>query len=149
MLAILFCQAAGIVGSLFTAPAIKTWYVTLNKPSFNPPNWLFAPVWTILFLLMGISFFLILEKGTDKKARGDAFFVFIFQFILNVEWSILFFGLNFLFAAFIEIIILWVAILATIIKFYKVYKPAAYLLIPYFLWVTFASVLNFFIWRLN
>lgn len=146
---ILVCQGVGIIGSFFTLPAISTWYTTLPKPSFNPPNWIFAPVWTLLFLLMGISLYLIWNRGLRGKETKKAIFIFGVQLILNIIWSVLFFGLQSPLYAFIEIIILWFAILLTIISFYKISKAAAYLLLPYILWVTFASVLNFSILILN
>ena len=146
---IIICQMAGIIGSIFTTPAIPTWYANINKPTFRPPNWVFAPVWTTLFLLMGIALFLIWEKGLKRKDVKIAFSVFIFHLLLNTLWSILFFGLKSPFAAFIEIIFLWIFILISIILFFRISKIAAYLLIPYILWVSFASVLNFAIWQLN
>ncbi|OGZ34582.1 MAG: TspO protein [Candidatus Portnoybacteria bacterium RBG_19FT_COMBO_36_7] len=146
---ILVCQGAGIIGSFFTLPAISTWYTTLLKPGFNPPNWIFAPVWTLLFLLMGISLYLIWNRGLRDKETKKAIFIFGVQLILNMIWSVLFFGLQSPLYAFIEIIILWFAILLTIISFYKIFKAAAYLLLPYILWVTFASALNFSILILN
>ncbi len=146
---IVICQMAGIIGSIFTTPAIPTWYANINKPTFRPPNWVFAPVWTTLFLLMGIALFLIWKKGPEKKENRIAFSVFIIQLILNTLWSVLFFGLKSPFAAFIEIIFLWAAILASIILFFRISRLAGALLIPYILWVSFASVLNFSIWRLN
>jgi len=149
IVSILICQIAGGIGSLFTSPAISTWYAALQKPSFNPPNWLFAPVWTILFLLMGISLYLIWIRGFKNKETKIALFIFAVQLILNTLWSILFFGLKFPLYAFIEIIILWLAISLTIISFYKISKTAAYLLLPYILWVSFASYLNYSIWMLN
>ncbi len=149
IISILICQGAGAIGSLFTSPAISTWYATIQKPSFNPPNWIFAPVWILLFLLMGISLYLIWNKGFKYKGTKIAIFVFAVQLILNTLWSILFFGLQSPLFAFIEIIILWFAILLTIISFYKVSKIAAYLLMPYIIWVSFASVLNFSILIIN
>jgi len=149
VVSILVCQAAGLVGSLFTSPAISSWYATIQKPSFNPPNWVFAPVWTLLFLLMGVSLYLVWSKGLGDKKTKIAVFIFAFQLLLNILWSILFFGLQSPLYAFIEIIILWLAILFTIISFYKISKPAAYLLLPYILWVSFASILNFSILILN
>ncbi len=146
---IIICQMAGIIGSVFTTPAIPTWYASINKPSFNPPNWIFAPVWTTLFLLMGIALFLVWRKGFKRKDIKIAFSVFIFQLVLNVLWSFLFFGLQSPFAAFIEIIFLLLAILITIILFFRIYWVAGVMLIPYILWVSFASVLNFAIWKLN
>jgi len=146
---ILVCQGAGVVGSLFTSPAISGWYATLQKPSFNPPNWIFAPVWTLLFLLMGVSLYLIWSKGLGNKKTKTAVFIFGVQLILNIVWSIIFFGLQSPLYAFIEIIILWLAILLTIISFSKISKTAAYLLLPYILWVSFAAILNFSIMIIN
>jgi benzodiazapine receptor len=146
---IIICQLAGIIGSLFTTPSIPSWYAGINKPSFNPPNWVFAPVWTTLFLLMGISLYLVLRTGFNDKNVKIALAVFIFQLVLNSLWSFLFFGLHSPFLAFIEIIFLWIAILASIILFFRISWVAGILLIPYILWVSFASVLNFTIWRLN
>ncbi len=146
---IIICQLAGIIGSVFTTSSIPGWYANINKPSFNPPNWVFAPVWTTLFLLMGIALFLIWRKGLKEKDVKIAFSVFIFHLVLNTLWSILFFGLESPFAAFIEIIFLWAAILISIILFFRISRIAGYLLIPYLLWVSFASVLNFAIWKLN
>ena len=148
-LCVLFCQAAGMVGALFTSPAIPKWYANLHKPAFNPPNWIFAPVWTFLFLLMGISVFLVWNKiGEDKKVK-TALSVFILQLALNTLWSILFFGLRSPLYAFGEIIILWLAILVTILNFYRISKAAAFMLLPYILWVSFAVILNFVIVILN
>jgi len=149
ILSIIVCQIAGLIGSIFTMPSIPTWYATLQKPSFNPPNWVFAPVWTILFILMGISLYLILKKGLKDKKVKVGLLVFSFQLILNITWSFVFFSLHNLFYAFLEIIILWFTILITIYQFWKIDKKAFYLLIPYILWVTFAAILNFSIWRLN
>jgi tryptophan-rich sensory protein len=146
---IIVCQLAGFIGSMFTTPAIPTWYANINKPSFNPPNWVFAPVWTTLYLLMGIALFLVLLKGLKEKYVKIAVLVFTFQLVLNSLWSFLFFGLQSPSAAFIEIILLWAAILASIILFFRISKIAGYLLIPYILWVSFASVLNFAIWQIN
>jgi benzodiazapine receptor len=146
---IIICQLAGIIGSVFTTPAIPRWYANINKPSFNPPNWVFAPVWTTLYLLMGISLFLVWRTGLNEKDIKIAVAVFILQLVLNALWSFLFFGLESPFAAFIEIIFLWAAILISIILFFRISWVAGALLIPYILWVSFASVLNFSIWRLN
>jgi benzodiazapine receptor len=146
---IIICQLAGFIGSVFTTPAIPNWFANINKPSFNPPNWVFAPVWTTLYLLMGIALFLIWRKGLNKKDVKIAVSVFAFQLVLNSLWSFLFFGLQSPLAAFIEIIFLWAAILVSIILFFRISKIAGCLLIPYILWVSFASVLNFAIWQLN
>jgi len=146
---IVICLLAGFIGSIFTNRSITTWYASLKKPSFNPPDWLFGPVWTILFLLMGISLFLIWRKGLNYQLVKIALIIFGAQLILNILWSFLFFTLRAPLAGFIEIVILWFAILLTILCFYKISQLAAILLIPYILWVSFASVLNFFLWRLN
>ncbi|MDD2666793.1 MAG: tryptophan-rich sensory protein [Methanocellales archaeon] len=146
---ILICQLAGIIGSFFTFPSIPTWYAALEKPSFSPPNWLFSPVWIALFLLMGVSLYLVWISGAKTRYVKMALTLFGIQLALNVLWSIIFFGLKSPFYAFIEMAILWVAILLTIFQFFKISKTAAYLLIPYILWVSFAAVLNFSIWIIN
>ncbi len=145
---ILICLSAGFIGSFFTASSIPTWYAGIAKPSFNPPGWIFGPVWTILYVLMGVSLFLVIKNGFSKKNK-TALNYFSVQLILNALWSILFFGLKNPLLAFIEIIFLWFFILMTILSFYKISKWASYLLVPYLLWVSFASVLNYFIWMLN
>lgn len=146
---ILVSEALGIIGSVFTIPSIPTWYATLNKPFFNPPNWVFGPAWTILYLLLGVAAFLVWEKGWKKKEVRGALTIFAIQFILNIAWTPLFFGLKSPGLALVEIIILWLFILLTIVKFYQISKPAGIILIPYILWVTFATVLNFAVVRLN
>jgi tryptophan-rich sensory protein len=149
IVSIVICQVAGFIGSIFTTRTIPTWYASLIKPVFNPPNWIFGPVWTALFFLMGVSLYLVWQKGFDNPQVKIALLIFAFQLVLNIIWSILFFGLRSPLLAFIEIIVLWIFILLTIICFYPISKPASYLLIPYILWVTFASVLNFAIFLLN
>lgn len=150
IISILICQSAGFFGSLFTTPKIATWYQGVTKPSFNPPNYLFGPVWTILFILMGISLYIIwTSKFKDRAYKKEVIIIFAIQLILNILWSILFFGLESPMFAFFEIMILWISIFATIIGFYKISRIASLILIPYILWVSFASVLNFFIWKLN
>ena len=146
---IFISEFAGIIGSIFTFSAIPTWYSTLVKPDINPPSWIFGPVWTTLYILMGISAFLIWEKGLDRKDTRTALWAFGIQLILNSSWSIIFFGLHNPGWAFLNIIVLWLTILLTMILFYKISRPAMYLLIPYILWVTFASYLNYSIWILN
>ena len=143
IISIIVCELAGIIGSFFTTPAVRTWYPTLSKPSFNPPSWLFAPVWTTLFLLMGIAMFLVWKK--DKRGLS----IFFVQLFFNMLWSIMFFGLKSPLLGFMVIIILWVLILITIIKFFKISKPAGWLLIPYILWVSFATILNLAILIIN
>lgn len=146
---IVVSQLAGIIGSLFTSPNIGPWYSTLQKPSFAPPNWVFGPVWTTLFLLMGIAAYLVWNAGLRNKQVKIALGIFTGQLVLNTLWSIIFFGMRAPGAAFVEIVILWLAIIATIIAFAKISKPAAWLLVPYLCWVSFASVLNYYIFRLN
>lgn len=148
IVAIAVSELAGIIGSIFTAPSIPTWYATLAKPSFNPPSWVFAPVWTTLFALMGIAAYLVWRKGLDRRDVKIALGIFLGQLILNTLWSFIFFGQHNPGRAFAEIIFLWLAILATIIAFAKISKPAAWLLFPYILWVSFAGFLNFSIWQL-
>ncbi len=140
---------AGLLGSIATMPAIDSWYRTLEKPAFNPPDWVFAPVWTILYILMGIAAWLIWRQGLEKPGVRTALAVFIVQLVLNALWSWIFFGWGMLGPAFIEIIFLWAAILTTIILFFRLSRVAGALLVPYILWVSFASVLNFAVWQLN
>jgi len=146
---VVVCQLAGFIGSIFTMESIPTWYASLNKPFFNPPNWLFAPVWTMLYTLMGVSLFLVWHKGLSDRRVRLAVSVFIAQLILNALWSIIFFGMRSLIGGLVTIGILWIAILITTIAFLKVSRIAAVLLIPYILWTGFAIVLNFAIFTLN
>lgn len=149
IVSILICQSAGLIGSVFTTPAIPAWYATIQKPSFSPPNWLFAPVWITLFLLMGVSLYLIWNKGLKDEKVKSAIIIFTVQLILNILWSFFFFGLKSPLLGFLEIVILWAAILINIVKFYNISKLAGLLLLPYLLWVSFAAFLNFTIFRLN
>lgn len=142
LIALAIPQLVGGIGSLFTTPQIPGWYASLIKSPLNPPGWVFGPVWTTLFLLMGIAAFLVYQKGWQRKDVKRALEVFGLQLVLNTLWSILFFGLHNPLAAFIEIFLLWLAILWTIVTFYNVSRPAAYLLIPYIAWVSFAIFLN-------
>ena len=148
MVSLIICQLAGFIGSLFTSPAIPEWYASLQKPSFTPPNWLFSPVWIFLFLLMGVSLYLIWQAASKKEAKL-ALVLFSVQLVLNMLWSVIFFGLKSPMLAFIEITVLWIAIILTVMKSMKVAKAAGYLLLPYIIWVSFAAVLNFFLWKLN
>jgi len=145
IISIVICLLAGAIGALFTADSVGTWYLTLSKPSFNPPPWIFAPVWTALYVLMGIALYIVWKN----KDSGFAIPVFAVHLVLNPLWSFLFFGMKNIQFAFIEIIFLWVSILLCIILFYRISKPAAYLLVPYILWVSFATVLNYELMRLN
>lgn len=148
-IAIAVSELAGIIGAIFTMPAIPTWYQTLTQPIVSPPAWIFAPVWTTLFALMGGAAFLIWRPGQKNKNTKIALGLFGGQLLLNILWSFLFFGQHNPGAALIEIIILWLAILATIIAFFKISRAAGWLLVPYLLWVSFASYLNLAIWTLN
>jgi len=149
VVSILICQFAGFIGSFFTTPSIPTWYATLNKPFFTPPSWLFAPVWVTLYTLMGISAFLVWRKGLSDQHVRTASIVFAVQLILNVLWSGVFFGFRSILAGLIVIVILWIAILLTILNFYKISTTAGLLLIPYILWVSIAAALNFSVLILN
>lgn len=143
----IFPLLTGFVGSYFTFTSINTWYQALNKPFFNPPNFLFGPVWTILYILMGISLYLILMSKSKKKDLAVK--VFFIQLLLNLLWSFIFFSFQNPFLALLEIIALWIAIFMTIRLFLPISKTAGYLLIPYILWVSFALILNLSIVLLN
>lgn len=125
------------------------WYNQLNKPFFMPPGWLFGPVWTILYILMAIAAFLVWQRGLQDKKVKTALGLFLIQLILNGLWTPLFFGAQQIFIAFVEIILLWTAIVITIISFKKISIPAAILMLPYLFWVSFAAVLNMSLWLLN
>jgi tryptophan-rich sensory protein len=143
------CLSAGFIGSLFTTPAIPTWYAGLIKPPFSPPNWVFAPVWTTLYILMGVAAYLVWMKGIGEKRVLNALILYVVQLVLNASWSLFFFGLKSPLSGMIIILFLWAFILLTIIRFYYVSRLASYLMIPYLLWVSFASALNLSIWMLN
>lgn len=149
LIAVAVCLFVGFLSSFSTQSSISDWYVTLNKPSFNPPNWVFGPVWTVLYVLMGISAGIVWNKGFYHRWVKTALYHFIFQLIFNAAWSVVFFGLKSPFYAFTVILILLILIILTIKWFRVVNKLAAYLLIPYLMWVSFATVLNFSIWQLN
>lgn len=141
---------AGGLGSIATASTIPTtWYAQLQKPWFSPPNWLFAPVWTTLYLCMGISLYLVWSKQLESRKKSFAVNVFLIHLVVNLQWSLIFFGVKSPGLALITISILWGMILLIIKLFSEISKPAAYLLIPYACWVSFAAVLNFAIWWLN
>ncbi len=149
IISIVVCQCAGLVGSIFTMTAIPTWYATLQKPPFTPPNWLFAPAWGTLYLLMGISAFIIWRRGLGTRPVREALIVFLIQLVLNALWSVAFFGLESPLYGVIVIAALWIAIVLTILKFLKISTTAGMLLLPYILWVSFAAVLNVSILALN
>lgn len=143
------CEFVGLLGTPFTITAIPSWYATLNKPFFSPPNWLFGPVWTLLYFLMGVSFYLIWKQDTNKKKVKSAIQIFFVQLILNLIWSPVFFGLKSPELGLLIITPMWAYIIITIKKFYPLSKVSAYLLIPYLLWVSFATILNAAIAILN
>ncbi len=136
---------AGFLGSL---PEIGEWYAELNKPFLNPPGWIFAPVWTVLYILMGVAAFFVWEKGWKKEVK-IALFLFLLQLVLNSSWSLVFFGLKDISLALANILLLWVLILCTMIAFYRVSKASFILLLPYILWVSFAIYLNLTILIIN
>lgn len=148
ILCILFTLAIGAVSGIATSDSITGWYTTLNKPFFNPPNYLFGPVWTALYILMGISFYMILNEKQHVH-RKKAIVIFLVQLFLNFLWSFLFFKFHLLGIALLEILMIWMSILFMILIFYKINKTAALLQLPYLLWVSFASILNGAIWWLN
>ncbi len=148
ILSIGLCLGAGILGSFFTVSSLPTWYQSLNKPFFSPPNWIFGPVWTILYIMMGVSLYLVTSEK-KKMIRQKAIQIFAVQLILNISWSIIFFGLRNPVLAFVNILFLWIAIFLTIKSFNKINKLAGNLLIPYLLWVSFATILNLSIVILN
>jgi tryptophan-rich sensory protein len=141
--------AAGGIGSLATARAIPTWYKGLTKPSFNPPEWLFGPAWTVLYLMMAVAAWLVWKRGIGAAGVKLALAVFVVQLVLNALWSVLFFGLRSPLAGLVGISGLWLAIVTTIVLFFRVSVPAGVLLLPYIGWVSFAALLNAAILRLN
>lgn len=149
VLSVIGCELVGILGSIFSVSAIPTWYATLNKPFFAPPNWIFGPVWTLLYLLMGISLYLIWELGWNTKKVKPSRNFFILQLALNFIWSPVFFGAQNPEAALVIIVAMWLAIVYTIRSLYPLSRTAAYLLVPYLFWVSFATVLNAAIVVLN
>ncbi|RDI04640.1 TspO/MBR family protein [Flavobacterium sp. AG291] len=147
---IVTCVVIGAIAGLLTQKGVDTWYTTVQKPSFNPPNWVFAPVWSTLYVMMGIAAGLVwheMDRQRETVRKGLTFFAI--QLALNALWSFIFFGLHNPFLALLEIILLWLMIYETFVQFNKVNKIARMLLIPYLLWVTFATLLNAAIWWLN
>ncbi len=149
VISILIPLLVGGVAGFFTSKGVNTWYLTLNKPSFNPPNWLFGPVWTTLYILMGVGLYLVWRKPENVAGRNLAIAIFFIHLALNFFWSFIFFAWQKPNFAFVEIILLWLSIVATFFFFYKIDRTAALIQIPYLCWVSFASVLNFAIWQLN
>ncbi|SEK82519.1 TspO and MBR related proteins [Maribacter orientalis] len=149
IIGIIICSTIGFLSSVVTQSSVNGWYMTLNKPSFNPPNWIFAPVWTALYILMGISAGWVWAKGFHHKWVKTGLYHFGFQLLLNGLWSIVFFGLKQPFWGLLVILTLLVVLILTIKWFKVVSKVAANLLIPYLIWICFATVLNYKIWELN
>ena len=146
---VVLCVTVGYLSGLVTRESILTWYVTLNKPSFNPPNWVFAPVWTLLYIMMGVAAGMIWTSNSDEQTTKNALGFFAIQLGLNALWSYLFFGLHNPLLALIEIILLWLMIFETYNLFKKIHKTAGFLMLPYLVWVSFATILNASIWWLN
>ncbi len=148
-ISIIICLIPGFLGAMVTANAIPTWYAFIAKPSFAPPNWVFAPVWTALYVMMGVAMFLVWRVGLAEPGVRQALVVFLIQLILNGLWSPAFFGLRSPIAGLFVIVLLWLAILITILRFYPISRTAALLLIPYLAWVSFATLLNASLYALN
>lgn len=148
VVSVLFTVGIGSLGGIFTISEIPGWYAGLQKPSFNPPNWIFGPVWSMLYLLMGISFYLVWKQPVST-VRNVGLTLFVIQFIFNFFWSILFFNQHLIAAALLEMVFLWIFILLTMIWFAKLSPTASWLLLPYLGWVSFATVLTAAIWKLN
>ncbi|MGG9963409.1 TspO/MBR family protein [Ferruginibacter sp. SUN106] len=149
IISILIPLLVGGISGYFTASGVEGWYAAANKPWFNPPNWIFAPVWTVLYILMGIALYLVWKTETIRAVKQMAIILFAVQLALNFFWSLIFFKLQQPGWAFAEIIAMWVMIVATILWFGKISSTAAWLMVPYICWVSFASVLNYAIWKLN
>ena len=146
---LIICFLPGIIGSFATASSVNTWYLTINRPSFTPPGWLFGPVWTMLYLMQGISLYLLTTTKGDAVSKLIATIFFYFQLCLNLLWSIFFFGLKSPILGFIEIGVLVITVIFTIIASYRISKPASLLLLPYLAWISFATFLNYTIFKLN
>ena len=149
VISILIPVLVGAVSGYFTSSGVNGWYAAANKPWFNPPDWIFAPVWTTLYVLMGTALFLVWRTESVKTLKQTAIILFAVQLTLNFFWSFIFFKLQQPAWAFAEIIVMWLMILLTILWFRKINVAAAWLLVPYICWVSFASVLNYSIWKLN
>lgn len=149
VIAIVVSELAGIIGGVATASSVSTWYVALRKPPFTPPSWVFGPVWTTLYAMMGVAAWLVWRMGLEKPTVRTALTIFLVQLALNTLWSLIFFGLRAPGWAFLEIIFLWSAIVLTTVRFFRLSIVAGALMLPYIAWVSFASVLNYYLWRLN
>jgi len=142
------CLGAELLASMLTRPSVQGWYANLSKPPWTPPNWLFGPVWTLLYLMMALAAWLVWRQAGLAAAKVPMAW-FVIQLMLNVTWSGLFFSLRMPGAAFLEILLLWCAILATLIAFWRLTSLAGWLMLPYLVWVTYAAALNLAIWRMN
>jgi translocator protein len=149
VIALIIPQLVAASGAYFTVTGTGSWYQTLDKPSWNPPSWVFGPVWTTLYVLMGIAMFLVWRSDAPDKLKRRATILWGVQLVFNFLWSFLFFGQEQIFGALLEIVVLWVLILLTIFAFARVNKLAAWLLVPYISWVSFATILTYTIWDLN
>jgi translocator protein len=145
---IVVCFAAASVGSFITNTSVNTWYAQLRKPDWTPPNWIFGPVWTMQYVLMAVSAWLV-WRSTEWSVAKSGLVLFGIQLALNTLWSLLFFGLREVRLAFVEIMLLWMMVVATVVSFLPLSRLAAWLLLPYLLWIGFASYLNFRIWQIN
>ena len=148
-ISILIPLLVGSIAGFFTTAGVNGWYAVANKPFFNPPNWLFAPVWTALYIMMGIALYLVWKTETTNAVKQTALILFGVQLALNFLWSFIFFYAKQPGWAFADIIAMWIVILLSIIWFGKISTTAAWLLVPYIFWVSFASLLNFYIWKHN
>ncbi|KQC12599.1 MAG: hypothetical protein APR63_02470 [Desulfuromonas sp. SDB] len=146
---IITALGVGFTASSLTTSGIRDWYPRLEKPALTPPSWIFAPVWTSLYIMMGVAGFLIFQSGWDDNKVKVSLILYIVQLVINGTWSLVFFSVRNPGLAMVNILILWILILICIVQFFPISKTAALLMIPYLLWVSFASYLNFFIWRLN
>jgi translocator protein len=149
IISIVIPVAVGATSGFFTATGVDSWYQTISKPSWNPPGWIFAPVWTTLYIMMGIALFLVWKSNTNESLKKKAISLFAVQLLLNFFWSIIFFNQEQPGWALADIIVMWLAILLTIFAFANVNKMASWLLVPYISWVSFATILNYTIWKLN
>ncbi|MDZ4796109.1 MAG: TspO/MBR family protein [Bacteroidota bacterium] len=149
IISIIIPVAIGATAGFFTTTGVGSWFQTINKPSWNPPSWIFGPVWTTLYILMGIALFLVWKSDASEVQKKTAILLFAVQLVLNFCWSFIFFNQEQPGWAFVEIVVMWVAILLTIFAFGNISKTAAWLLVPYISWVSFATILNYTIWKLN
>lgn len=148
-MAVLLCEAVGLIAGWATQTSVFTWYPTLTKPTFTPPNWLFGPVWGVLYALMGIAAFLVWERSTEDRAGQVALVLFGIQLVLNGAWPFAFFGARSPALGLVVIVLLWGVLAWTVERFFRVRRVAGWLLVPYLLWVTYALALNLGIWILN